>query len=164
MVYFELRGDELQNAHKAKQMVFARAQESLAINDIELRDLRPEDIEMTNPAFTYDVTATSGWATLINDLTIENQRWITIYGISYKESSPLFTSVRMTAGGAKKMDRPVDMCSGLQDKSIFFAPVMIDQLTNLKIDAYNNGTTTNPSESMVFWGYVAEKKGKVLAP
>ena len=165
MAYIELRGMELDSARKANDIVFNRAMKSLNNkDDIEVRDLRPEDLKITNPAFTFSLTTTSNWHTVINNLTIDNQTWIAIYGVQYFNTSKLLTSVRITAGGALKMYRPIEGIEQTQNKILWFDPVLIDQQQTLKVEAYNNTTTTNTAESLVFFGRVAEKAGKVLAP
>lgn len=161
--YTELKGEALASFRHAMQLIKAKAERTLG-SDYEVRDLRPQDLEITNPAFTFGVTTTSSYSSIINNVTIDTNRWIAIYGVKYAESSPLWSEVRITAGGALKMDRNIEVVPNTQDKALYFDPVLVEQNQNLLVEAYNNTTSTNTTEQLVFVGVVAEKKGQVLAP
>ncbi len=159
----QLKGYALQAVQKALQMISQKAQTTLG-SDFELRDMRPQDLTFTNPTFSFSLTATSSYHAIVDDGTIGNNRWIAIYGLRTNQTAELISGLKVTAGGALKMDRNIEWVSATQDKSLYFDPVIVEQNTLIKIEGYNVGTTTDTGYVLVFLGIVAEKKGQVLAP
>ena len=160
-VYLQLQGSALVALNKARDEVKRRASNVLN-DDYEVRDSIAQDFVLTNPVQTYNVTTTSGWITLINAQTVSNSRWISVYGVSYAMTTPLFSEVRITTGGGVKMWRNIQHIPNTQDNIAFFDPILIDQNTSLTLEAYNKGTTTNTAEELVLLGVTAEKKGMRL--
>jgi len=158
-----LKGYSLQAVQKALDMISDKARTTLG-GDFELRDMRPQDLTFTNATFSFSLTATSSYHTIVNNGTIGNNRWIAIYGVRTNETAELITGLKITSGGALKMDRNIEWVSGTQDKSLYFDPVIVEQNTLVKIEGYNKGTTTDTGYVLAFLGIVAEKKGQVLAP
>ena len=161
--YPELKGEALASFRDAMSRVKAKAQQSLG-SDYETRDMRPQDIGTTNPTWRFSLATTAGWNTIISNLTIDNNRWVAIYGLKYAMSSPIVSQLKATAGGAVKMDRNIEAVAENQFKCLYFDPILIEQNQNLLLEAYVPGTTTNTAEVLAFQGVVTEKKGKVLAP
>lgn len=162
--YYELKGDALAAFQLATKMIKDKARVSLG-TDFEVRDLRPQDLTLSNPDFTYSITSGAAYNTMINNGTIDSNRWIAIYGVRYAQATPLISQLKITTGGALKMDRNIQYIPSTQDKTLYFDPILIEQNQNLLVEGYNNtASTTNTAEKLVFIGVVAEKKGKVLAP
>lgn len=160
-VYLELKGSALVALNKARDEVKKRASNVLNA-DYELRDSTATDFKLSNPAFLFNVTTASNWNTLVNNQTINNNRWIALYGLSYPETTPLISELKITTGGGVKMWRNVQHVPFTQDKVEFFDPVIIDQNTGFTLEAYNRGATTATGHQLILFGVTAEKRGMTL--
>lgn len=163
--YQELKGPPLSAQKKMVEDLKKRAMKELKLpaNEIVIRNLRPTDLGLSNPAWTFNISSAGLWNTMVN-ITVADSRFIGINGIVYLETSAQSISelkiTRMATiakywniEGAILCENPYQFIDD---------PIIIDQNTNLTIEGYATGT--NATEKMGFLGAVAEKRGLLINP
>jgi len=164
--YHDLKGVPLDAYNKCCNEVLRRAQEQLGLprEEIILRDLRSDDLGVTGK-WKFSVTSTSGWNTLINTVTVADNRFICISGMFTEMTTPVIHTVRITRAGSVSRWWNVQRI-GLQDNNEmhFDDPIIVDQNQTITIEGYNGLTSTNPAEECGWIGCVAEKRGLVINP
>ena len=124
-----------------------------------------EDLQSTLNSFNFAITATSGLITLINNQTISDNRFVSINGICYPQSTPLIDWVRITRSGSVARLWPIEHIPHQDDNTMWVDdPITVDQNTTITIAGYNDTTTTSPIENLIFIGLVVEKRGMILNP
>lgn len=165
--YQELRGRSLDAFAKTEDKLLAKASAQLGLirEDLIVRPLLPSDLYSSLNSWNFAVTTTSSSSTLINNQTIADNRFCSINGICYPESTPLFDRVKITRSGSVARIWPIEHIPPQDDQTMWVDdPITIDQNTTITIEAYNDTTSTNPLENLIFLGLVVEKRGMVLAP
>ena len=165
MFYPKLEGVPLE-AHRAtvnKLKELAKTELKLGDEGIVTRGLRPEDLGLTG-RWSFVVTSTSGYHTMVNASTIANTRFISLEGVFYPKSSPqLITQLEINRAGSIVRYWNIQGVNFLQDNMIFFDdPVTLGQNQPITIRGYNPTTSTNAAaspEEVVLIGTVVEKKG-----
>ena len=131
------------------------------------RDLRPEDIGLTNPTWRFPATgsltsaSTLAWSNLVNTFTIADNRYVGINGVRYPsdESPQVLTQLRIDKANKTVRYWSIQGCNTLENVSMFFPdPVTIEQNVPITIQAYNATTTITP-QNLIFTGIVVEKEG-----
>ncbi len=165
--YQELRGRALDAFGKTEDKLLAKATAQLGLSrqDLIVRPLRAEDLDSSLNSFNFSVTTTSGSNTLVNAQTISDNRFISINGICYPESTPLIDWVKITRSGSVARIWPIEHVPAQEDNTMWVDdPITVDQNTTITIEGYNDTTTTNSTENLIFIGLVVEKRGMVLNP
>ncbi len=165
--YQELRGRPLDAFGKTEDKLLAKgtAQLGLSRQDLIVRPLMPSDLQAALMSWNFAITTTSSLSTLINAQTITDNRFCSINGICYPETTPLFDWVRITRSGSVARLWPIEHIPPQDDNTMWVDdPITVDQNTTITIEAYNDTTTTNPTENLIFIGLVVEKRGMVLNP
>lgn len=162
MVYYEkLEGVALDAYRAMLSKLREKAMTELKLNydQVVTRMLRPEDLGLSTPVWTFSVS--SGWNTII-DHTIGDNRFVGIYGILLGESgTSVVTQLKVSRAGEDVRYWQIQDVNFLESPQIYFDdPVTIDQNTVLTIRAYATGTDTDWRCS--FLGVVAEKKGLLV--
>ena len=165
--YHELRGVPLDAYNKCCNEVLRRAQEQLGLprEEIILRDLRSDDFSVTGK-WGFTVTSTFGWNTLVNTVSIADNRFVCVSGIFTEMSTPVIHSIRITRAGSVARWWNVQRV-GLQDDNELHIddPIIVDQNQTITIEGYNGLTSTQTSrEQLGFIGCVAEKRGLIINP
>lgn len=129
------------------------------------RDLRPEDLGLSTPEWTFTPSSGSAWINLVNTYNISDNRYIGILGIRYltaDDPQPL-TQLKITKAGKDVRYWSIQGCNLLEYESMFFYdPVTVEQNTPLTIKAYN-ATSTLTAQNIVFMGIVLEKEGILVS-
>jgi len=161
--YFKLEGPALAALTTLTKEVkrIATTQLKVSENEIVTRPLRPEDLGLTNPVWTFNITSANAWNTLIN-YTVKSDRFIAINGVLYQISgTPVITQLRITRAGQKKRYWHIQGIEYTENQAMFFDdPVIIEQNTPITIEGYATGTSSD--EKLCFFGVVAERKGILI--
>lgn len=163
----ELRGRPLDAFGKTEMKLLAKgtAQLGLARQDLIVRPLMASDLQAALNSFNFSITATSGLTTLINNQTITDNRFVSINGICYPETTPLIDWVRITRSGSVARLWPIEHIPAQDDNTMWVDdPITVDQNTTITIEGYNDTTATNATENLIFIGLVVEKRGMILNP
>ena len=162
--YFKLEGNALEAVRGLKDNLYARAQKELKLRKEGLvdRDLRPEDIGLSNPVWTFNVSSSSAWNTLVNAATIADNRFVGIYGVLIGVSgTAAVTQLRITRAGQKKRYWQIQDGNFREDATIYFDdPIIVDQNTTITIEGY--ATATDSTFRLTFLGMAVEKKGVLI--
>lgn len=168
MTFFqELRGRPLDAFGKTEDKLLAKgtAQLGLARPDLIVRPLMAEDLNAAINSFNFSITTTSGLNTLINNQTISDNRFVSINGICYPQATPLIDWVRITRSGSVARLWPIEHIPPQDDSTMWVDdPITVDQNTTITIEGFNDTTTTNAIENLIFIGLVVEKRGMILNP
>ena len=164
----KLRGLPLDAYNKCCNELLSRAQLQLGLprEEIILRDLRSDDLDLTGKwKFDMATAGTAGWNTLINTVTIADNRFICISGMFSEETTPLIHSVRITRAGSVARWWNTQRVAIQQDNELHIDdPVIVDQNQTMTIEGYNGLTTTDSGHEFGFIGCVAEKRGLIINP
>jgi hypothetical protein len=160
-IYEKLEGPAMQAYREMYSNLKSRAVSQLKLPEEEviMRALRPEDVGLSDPVFTFSVS--SGWNTII-DTDIADSRFVGIHGILIGESgTSVVTQIKVTRMGQTKRYWHVQDVNFLESPVIYFDdPIIVDQNTKLTIEAYATGSDTDLR--LTFLGAVAEKKGLLV--
>ena len=165
--YQELRGRPLDAFGKTEDKLLAKgtAQLGLARPDLIVRPLMAEDLDAAIDSFNFSISTTNGLNTLVNNQTITDNRFVSINGICYPESTPLIDWIRVTRSGSVARLWPIEHIPAQDDSTMWVDdPITVDQNTTITIEAFNDTTTTNATENLIFIGLVVEKRGMILNP
>lgn len=158
--YKELVGAPLDAKRKAVNFMLQEAGKELGANNLTLRSLLPQDLNTSDTAFRYSVTVTSTTANIVNAQTISNDRWVSIYGISYPSATPIIQELQVTGKGQTLRIWNIEDIPNYQDNVGYFDDVVVlFPNTTITLQARNATTTTNASENIIFLGDVVERKG-----
>lgn len=163
--YRQLRGPALQAYNEMLNEMLARAVRELNLSrpELVLRSIRPEDVELANPVWAFSVTTTTGWNTLVDD-TIEDNRFVGIIGVHYDPGTELISQLRISRKGALKRLWNIQEIPSTENKVEYVDdPIIVDQNTTLKIEAYNSTSSTDATHEITFKGAVVEKRGLLVA-
>lgn len=161
--YQNLEGPALDAWKKTVKVLRTRAISELKLPEEEVivRSLRPEDIGMSTSASTFNIS-TTGWNTLIDNKTINDNRFVSINGILLGESgTSVVTQLKVTRMGEDVRYWQIQDINFLESPLVYFDdPVTIDQNTSLTIKAF--ALATDSEWRCTFLGVVAEKKGLLV--
>lgn len=161
MYQFQLTGEALNSYYDMVEKLKQKAMKEgrLSPNDIVVRPLRPEDVGLSNPEWTFNLASANAWATNMLNTTISNNRWIGINGFLVEESgAQAGTQVKLKVMGIDRRYWTIQGVNMLQDSTIFFLdPLTVDENTNITMDIY--GTDIDADFRLVVLGVVVEKKG-----
>ncbi|MCD6240466.1 hypothetical protein J7K27_02935 [Candidatus Bathyarchaeota archaeon] len=161
--YFKLEGPALAALTAVTKEIkrIATAQLKVSEDEIVTRPLRPEDLGLSNPVWTFNISSANAWNTLISH-TIPSDRFISINGILYQVSgTAVLTQLRITRAGQKKRYWQIQGAEYTENQTMFFDdPVIVEQNTPITIEGY--ATATSSDEKLCFLGVVAERKGILI--
>ena len=163
--YPELKGPPLQAYNDMVNNLLSRGatQLNLQPKQLVLRSLIPEDVGLSSPVWSFSVTSTNAFNTII-DAVIQDNRFIGINGIFYDPSTELISELRLTRMGALKRQWNIQEIPSQDDKVEYVDdPIIVDQTTTLKVEAFNQTTSTDGSHEIGFKGAVVEKRGLLIA-
>ena len=161
MTYFYyFRGVPLYVYSKLVTELKKRAIRELTEEELTIRPLRPEDLGLATPEWTFNIV-TATWNVLIKT-TIADLTWIGIYGLIYANSdTQSVTQLKVTSMNNIERYWQVQACNFTENSSFFFDdPVIIDQNTSILIEGY--GVADGTAEKICFLGVVVEKKGLLI--
>jgi len=156
---FEGKALDAYNAMVAERIATAMKEGNLARDDLTVRMLRPEDLGLSNPEFTFSITAAQ-WNTSQISTTVSNNRWIGINGIILEETATpsAGTQLKFKLAGRDARYWQIQGINTTQNSTLFFQdPLTVDANTNITMDIY--GKTTDTDYRLVLLGVVVEKKG-----
>jgi len=159
--YFSLEGPAMQAYREMLADLKAKAMQELRVSEDEItvRMLRPEDLGLANPEWTFNLAAADAWNTSMVTTTIGDNRFVGINGILVEESgAQAGLQLKVVRMGQTKRYWHIQGANTLESPTIFFDdPIIIDQNTPLVIDIY--ATAVDADFRLCFLGAVAEKKG-----
>jgi len=161
MTYFYyFRGVPLSVYNSLVTELKRRAMWELAEKDIVIRPLRPEDLGLATPEWTFNIVTTT-WNVMINT-TIADLTWVGIYGVLYAVlDTQAVSQLEVISMGNNERYWQIQGCGFTENSSFFFDdPVMIDQNTNITINGY--GVVNGAAEKICFLGVVVEKGGILI--
>lgn len=162
--YFQLTGAALEAYRTMLADLREKAMRELKLgpNDIVVRPIRPEDLGLSTPEWTFNIASGTAWNTMINAATISADRFVGINGVLLAESGELAVSqLKITRMGQVKRYWQIQGVNYLEDAVIFFDdPITVDQKTPITIEGY--GVTTDSAFKCIFLGAVAERKGMLI--
>ena len=145
----------------------ARARKELGLPDSELvtRPLRPEDLGLSNPRWTFTLSSTVGYVAMINTISILDNRFVGINGICYTNANPTVNQLRITRAGSVARVWNIQEAQYNENFSIWVDdPVTAGQNETLLVEQYAAAATTQAAELIVFYGVTVEKRGIVTNP
>lgn len=165
MVYTpKLEGASLSALKYTNANIKERAMKELGLKEDEIvvRDLRPEDVGLSTPEWTFNIASGTAWNTMIDAATISDSRFISIVGIMVMESTDSVVSqLKVTRGGQVKRYWQIQGANYLEDATMYFSdPIIVDQNTSITVEGY--GVSTDSAFKCVLIGLVAEKKGLLI--
>lgn len=136
-----------------------RAMRELGLPESEIivRDLRPEDIGLSTPQWTITPTA-DVWNDYVST-SVADQRFLLINGVH--KVTAYVSQLRITREGKTSAIWNIQANPSLRDCTTFFEPVIIDQNTLIRIEAYG---ITASAEKLALLGAVCEPRGLVVNP
>lgn len=162
--YFSLEGPAMEAYRKMLGELKAKAMKELKLEEDEIivRMLRPEDIGLSNPEWTFNVASGDAWNTGMVNTAIADNRFVGIHGILIEESgAQAGLQLKVTRMGQVKRYWHIQGVNTLESPTIFFDdPIMAEQNTTLTIDIY--ATAADADFRLCFLGAVAEKKGLLV--
>ncbi len=171
--YPQLKGAALVAHQKMVAVLRQRAMKELSLPaaSIVLRSIRPQDVGLSTAVWSFSITSTTLYNTIINDFTILDNRFVGINGVFYDPATALvgtttelISQLRITRMGALKREWNIQEISSQDDKVEYVDdPIVVDQNTTLKVEAFNATTSTDPNHEIGFKGMVAEKRGLLIA-
>lgn len=176
MFYQELKGPALEAYRNMVSALKAKALTELRIplEDIVIRDLRPEDYGSSSADLYYDVTAAASWNTVISAQSINNNRFIGISGFfmggtaassagATGPNAPI-TQLRITRKGSVARYWHVKPIGNWENKTGYADdPITADQNTTITVETWDR-LNTGSQCNWGFIGAVAEKKGVLVSP
>lgn len=161
--FTELKGTALATVNANLNEIIAMAQKELGLplEELTIRTLRPEDLGLSTPEWTFNLSSTGENANQV-DTIITDTRFVLIYGVKISQSAAqVSTSVKITREGKEAREWNVQGVNLTEDSQVFYNdPVIIRQNTGIQVDIFTN--TTNAAEKIGFIGIVVEKKGLVF--
>jgi len=165
MYYKKLEGPALEayRAMVAKLKEKAMKELKLGPDEIVIRPLRPEDIGLSTPEWTFNLSSSGAWNTVIDNKTISDNRFVGINGVLVEESGEMAgTQVKITRMGQDVRYWQIQGANMTEDSTLYFDdPVTIDQNTTLTVQIY--ARSTDSDFQLCFLGAVAEKRGVLIA-
>ncbi len=164
--YPKFEGVPVTAYNKMKKELKRRAmQAGLAESDIVIRSLRPEDLELTTPQWTFTLSSTVGYVLMIATVSIDDLRWVGINGICYTNAAPAVNQLKIVRAGSDARVWNIQEAQHNENDSIWADdPVIVNQNETLAVYQYCSAATTQSAELIVFYGLVAEKRGIVVNP
>jgi len=164
MFHVELKGVALDAYNRMVREMISKATRELGLgaDGLVIRPLRPEDLGLPAPAWSFNLTAPNSWNTAVNT-TIADNRFVGINGIFHNEALGRATQVKITRKGSETRYWDVTWIRDTQNKIAFADdPVIFDQNTSVKIEIYC--TTASTLTDFGFLGAVVEKRGMLINP
>ena len=125
--------------------------------DYIIRPLIAQDLGLTD----WSVTAAgAGWTNMIN-ANVADQTWIAITGVSYADTTPTATQMRIQAGASYRQYWPLSFIAGLES-AVWTAPSPVIAQQNQPVIIDVNFTAAD-TEIIVLMGVVAEKRGITIS-
>lgn len=165
--YPKFEGVPTKAYYKMIEVLKQRAMKELGLPESELvvRPLRPEDLELSTPQWTFTLSATVGYVAMINTITIDSNRFVGINGICYTNATPAVNQLKINRAGSDARIWNIQEAKQNENDSVWVDdPITIGQNEQLTIYQYCSGATTNAAELIVFYGAVVEKRGIVTNP
>jgi len=166
-MYPKFEGVPIAAYDKMVEDLWARAKRESGLSDSELvkRDLRPEDLGLSNPTWTFALTSTVGYVAMINTASIADLRWVGICGLCYTNAAPTVNQLKINRAGSDARIWNIQEAQYNENASIWVDdPVTIGQNEVLTVYQYCSGATTQAAELIVFLGAVVEKRGILVNP
>ena len=164
MFLTKLEGPALEAYRLAVNKAFERAMQELKLSKDQLivRMLRPEDVDLSTPEWTFNLASADTWNTNMVNSTIVDGRYVVIAGIMVGESgAQASTQLRITSAGQKVRYWQPQNINYTQDNMMWFTdPIITGQNENLVIDIY--ATVTDSDHQLQLLGCVVERKGLLV--
>ncbi|MCD6138676.1 MAG: hypothetical protein J7J91_08970 [Deltaproteobacteria bacterium] len=161
--YTKLEGPALDAWRATQRILVARAMKELKLgrDEIVVRDLIPQDLGLSTPVFTFNISST-GWNTIVNETAIADNRFISINGILLGESgTSVVTQLKVTRAGQDVRYWHIQDINYMESPIVYFDdPITVDQNTTITIKAY--ATATDSDWRCTFLGKVVERKGLLV--
>jgi len=164
MFYPELKGNPLEAYNRMVRKLYERASRELGLtpDDLVLRPLRPEDLGLSNPAWSLNCTSANAWNDVIST-TVADARFIGISGVYHNEGAGEATQVKISREASDVRYWDITPIRAWENKIGYADDVVtLDQNTSVTISIYC--TTASTLTDFAFIGAVVEKKGLLISP
>lgn len=162
--YKKLEGAALNASEKMKGKLFSVASDQLKLGKPGLIDrvLRPEDLGLSTPEWTFNIANSAAWNTMVDNAVVADNRFIGINGIMYPKSTDQSVSqIKITSMGKTLKYWQVQGVNYTENLTKYFDdPLIVMQNTPIKIEGY--GVSTGATEKIIFLGRVVEKVGVLV--
>ena len=163
--YYKLEGPAKSAYDKMQTGLEGIARKELKLKDpksIVTRELRPEDVGLSTPEWTFNVTPAAAWFTMVNNQSISDNRFVGINGIFYPKSTDQAVSqIKITREGQDVRYWPIQGINYQENLAVYFDdPIIVKQNTPITIEGY--AVSTGATEKICFLGLVAEKEGLLV--
>lgn len=186
MFYPELKGPALDAYREMVRTLKAKAMKEMALGpeDIVTRPLRPADLEQdtSTPDYAVGLTALT-WTTIVNDVTIDDNRFVGINGFYVVNSgtaalnnenvvnmgqsypnSPTIEQIRVTRKGSVARYWQVKPIANWEGHTGYCDdPIILDQNTTCKIEGLSRYASSLLGRFDII-GAVVEKRGLLINP
>ena len=174
MFYKEFKGVPYKAYTLMRQDLIDMAKKELGLSEDELvvRQLRPEDVMVTNtPQWSESdstaglyggwATGASGWVTLTNTYSMVDNRFVGIYGVSDRSTN--VTQLKITrSGSVARYWHIQELIPNCENNAMFVDdPIIIPQNNLLTIEGYALASAT---EYLRLIGLTVERKGLLVSP
>ena len=165
--YPKFEGVAVQAYDKMVSDLRERAKRELGLPDSEIviRSLRPEDLELSTPQWTFSCATTGSYVLMLATASIYDNTFVGINGVCYANATPTVDQLKIVRAGSDARIWNIQECLGNENKTIWFDdPVTIGQNEVLDVYYYSATATTVAGELICFLGAVAEKRGILVNP
>jgi len=160
----KLEGPALEAYRLAVNMAVERAVKELSLRreEIVVRMLRPEDVGLSTPEWTFNLASGDSWNNNMVNSTIADGRYVVIAGVMVGESSAqASTQLRVTSAGKKVRYWQPQNVNYTQDNMMWFTdPIITGQNETLTIDIY--ATSADADHQLQLLGATVERKGLLV--
>lgn len=166
-MYPKFEGVPVAAYDRMKEELIARAMKELGLPRSELvdRPLRPEDLGLSTPQWTFTLSSTVGYVAMINTVSIADNRFVGINGVCYTNTNPTVNQLKIERAGSTARIWNIQQAQYNENYSVWVDdPVTIGQNEVLTVYQYCSGATTQAAELIVFYGVTVEKRGIVVNP
>lgn len=163
MFYPRLEGPARQAYNDMVKGLWKEAENKIPKSQLIQRSLRAVDVGMTNPQWTFNLTSTATWNTLISDGTVPDNTFVGICGLFYPMiTTQAVTEVRITKGGADVAYWDVQGTNHLVDARIYVDdPITIRENEIINVQGYTISAST---EAITLIGTVVQRRGILVSP
>lgn len=170
--YPTLEGPALDAYRKMVSSLVAKASTelNLGMDELVVRDLRPEDIGASSADFYWGLDA-AAWSTPISAQTIADNRFVGINGVAlfgYRDQtsvggSAVVSQIRVTRKGSVARYWVTKPVNSFENKVGYCDdPVTVDQNTTITVELWSRLAATVSNFTLL--GAVVEKRGILISP
>lgn len=163
MFYPRLEGPAREAYDRMIKDLMKKATRTIPEKMLVTRAIRATDVGLSNPQWTFNLTSTATWNTLIDNALIEDNTFVGICGVFYPMvTAQAVTELKIKRGGADVAYWDIQGVNHLEDARIYVDdPIIIEQNTRLTVQGYTISAST---EAITLIGTVVQRRGILVSP